>query len=252
MLPLMGSIIVSIAVWEMLGCIGTRKKLYCIIPSIAVGAAFPWLARYAEGQERFFVLAFFIFFIYIFFMLCAAVFSKGKLDAGEAAITSLMTVYITFGITAIILLRDLQFGKYIYLLAFLVPWMSDTFAYFVGISIGRHKLIPDVSPKKSVEGAIGGIVFGGLSVALYGFIIGQIFNVRPVYLDLILIGSVVSMISQFGDLIASLVKRKYGIKDYGKILPGHGGLLDRFDSIISTAPFLYILLTLVPFFKMFY
>ena len=147
-----------------------------------------------------------------------------------------------------VLLRRLNNGEYLYLLPFLGAWVSDSFAYFTGRLFGRHKLIPDVSPKKTVEGAIGGIVFSMAGFALFGFVVSLFADVTPNYPALILLGLPVSLVSIVGDLFMSLVKRRYDVKDYGRLFPGHGGVLDRFDSVLATATVLYLLCANTPFF----
>ena len=113
--------------------------------------------------------------------------------------------------------------------------------------LGKHKLIPAVSPKKTVEGAIGGVVFCVLATVLFGFIIEKFFNTfgiaRANYLVLIIAGIFASVVSQTGDLIMSVIKRHYGIKDYGKLFPGHGGVLDRFDSVLAVSLILAVICT---------
>jgi len=114
---------------------------------------------------------------------------------------------------------------------------------------GKHKLIPEVSPKKTVEGSIGGIIFAAIAFVLYAVIIWKM-NESAEMPNLIVFaaaGAIVSVISQIGDLSASVIKRRFGVKDYGFLFPGHGGVLDRFDSVLLTAPVLYIL-TCLPFF----
>lgn len=143
-------------------------------------------------------------------------------------------------------------------LAFSCSWFTDTFAYIVGVKFGKHKMAPVISPKKSVEGAIGGVVItAALNVLLlYFFTIGcknlydyTIFGESAIkYLYIIPISMVLSLVSMLGDLSASVIKRNYGIKDYGKLIPGHGGIMDRFDSCIFVAPTLYCILSLVEFF----
>lgn len=127
-------------------------------------------------------------------------------------------------------------------LVFLIAWGSDTFAYFTGYFLGKRKLCPTISPKKTVEGAIGG--------ALGAMIISGIFGYYFLYDHLLLVmamGLLGSIISVLGDLTASIIKRTVGIKDYGNIMPGHGGVLDRFDSILFTAPFVYYFMALLAF-----
>ena len=139
-----------------------------------------------------------------------------------------------------VLLRYLTNGAYLFLLPFIGAWVCDTFAYFTGRFFGKHKLAPAISPKKTVEGSIGGIVFAVAVFAIYGAILSAR-GLTPNYLALCLAGFFVSILSQIGDLALSLVKRECGIKDYGRLFPGHGGVLDRFDSVIATAPIILIL-----------
>lgn len=141
-------------------------------------------------------------------------------------------------------------GFYICLLAFIAPWVTDTFAYFCGRLFGRHKLIPSVSPNKTVEGSIGGSVFCSAACALYGYIMSGYVSGLPHFWYFAVLGLLVSVVSQIGDLIFSLIKRRYGIKDYGFVFPGHGGVLDRFDSIIATAPLILIVCEALMYFKM--
>ena len=116
---------------------------------------------------------------------------------------------------------------------YLVAFLTDTFAYFTGYLFGKHKLIPKVSPKKTVEGSIGGIIGSTVGCIIFGYL----FNLDMT--AMVIIGSIGSIVAQFGDLFASSIKRYVGIKDYGKLIPGHGGVLDRFDSVILVAPFVY-------------
>ena len=150
-----------------------------------------------------------------------------------------------------ILLRDIPVtGKFIYLIPFVFGWVTDTFAYFVGRFLGKHKLIPAVSPKKTVEGAIGGAVGCALVAILYGFVIGQCFDtVQPNYVVLAIAGVIIAVVSQLGDFAMSAIKRQYGIKDYGKLLPGHGGLLDRFDSCMAVTIVLAMIQAYFPLFE---
>lgn len=142
--------------------------------------------------------------------------------------------------------RCLENGAAIVWLIFISSWMCDTSAYAVGMLIGKHKMAPRLSPKKSVEGGIGGIVGAALLGCLYGWIlknmgimVGKSSFVYP------LLAGAGGMISQIGDLAASAIKRNYDIKDYGHLIPGHGGILDRFDSVIFTAPIIYYLAVLL-------
>ena len=139
-------------------------------------------------------------------------------------------------------------GKYLVWFIFLCSWGSDTCAYAVGVLIGKHKMTPKLSPKKSVEGAIGGIVGATLLFALYVYLIEQRFGLAHFGISVAgaaVLGAVGALVSMVGDLAASAIKRDYGIKDYGKLIPGHGGIMDRFDSVIVTAPLIFIGLSLM-------
>jgi phosphatidate cytidylyltransferase len=213
---------------------------YALVPAVIFAGVMPVITRYSSGIN-FYRNIFVLFFTYMFTILSVAVFMIKTYPVADAAFEIVMTLYISYGFSSIVLLRDMQYGEYVFLIAFLVPWMSDAGAYFIGCNFGRHKLNPAVSPKKTVEGAIGGIMTGTLSVLIYGLVIDLLFDLNAEYGWLAFAGFVISVVSQCGDLIASLIKRHYNVKDYGNIFPGHGGVLDRFDSVIAAAPFLYIL-----------
>jgi len=139
-------------------------------------------------------------------------------------------------------------GLYIWLVV-LGAFMTDTFAYFTGVFLGKHKLCPEISPKKTVEGAIGGIVGCGLSFIVYGIILEKCFNLDVNYVNIFILGMIASVVSMIGDLSASIIKRHFGIKDYGNLIPGHGGILDRCDSLIMVAPVVYYFIILIGIIK---
>ena len=151
-------------------------------------------------------------------------------------------LYLPMMLSYVYQIRVAEDGLYSLWLIFLCSWGCDTCAYCVGMLFGKRKLAPVLSPKKSIEGAIGGVAGAALLGAIYGMVVsGKVaMNNAPVYFAIIC--AVGAVISQFGDLIASGIMRQHGIKDYGKLIPGHGGVLDRFDSVIFTAPMIYALL----------
>lgn len=254
-LPIALAFFSALGVWEMLGCIGLRDRLSVLIPSLLVASAIPFAARYitkSVGKTSYTIaISGVILFIYMYYMLCNSVTSKGKLSILDTSLVFLTTLYITIGFTSIVLLRDLPHGHLLILLVFIGAWVTDGAAYFVGRAFGKHKLIPDVSPKKTVEGAIGGSVFCAISFIIFGIAAGKITTYSANIIEIAAAGIVISVISQFGDLIASLIKRHYGIKDYGKLFPGHGGVMDRFDSIIAIAPFLLMICAYPEIFSLF-
>lgn len=249
--PAIMSFAAVMGVYEMLKCL-KEKSLFVGIPSYIIAVALPICARYYGDEQAFFNFAHKIFVAYLFYLVVIAVFSKGKKNITDMAMIYLTISFIINGLSSIILLRDYENGEYIYLLVFLLPWISDSFAYFTGYFLGKHKLIPDVSPKKTVEGAIGGVIGCTLTLVLYGFVMSLIFvDLNANYIALVCVGIVLSVVSQCGDLMFSLIKRKYGIKDYGKLMPGHGGILDRFDSVIVSAPFVLMMFDMSGIFRLF-
>lgn len=152
--------------------------------------------------------------------------------------------YVPVMISFIYHTRCLEDGLYIVWLIFLSSWFCDVFAYITGMLFGKHRLAPVLSPKKSVEGAIGGIVIPAVCAVLYAYLIGKYTgHVIPVVTAAVLT-AVGAFVSQIGDLGASAIKRNHDIKDYGNLIPGHGGILDRFDSVIFTAPMIYFIAVL--------
>lgn len=158
----------------------------------------------------------------------------------SSAITIVGYVYIINFFTLLALIRDLENGNRLILLVFIIAWFSDTFAYYFGCYLGKgrfqKKLCPEISPKKTVVGFYGGIIGSITGVMLWANLIVKLDS--PWY-ELILFGILAGVISQIGDLVASLIKRHIGVKDYGNIIPGHGGILDRFDSILFITPIVY-------------
>ena len=154
-------------------------------------------------------------------------------------------LYAPVMLSFIYLTREQEAGKYIVWLILISSWGCDTCAYVVGMLIGKKKIFPVLSPKKSLEGCIGGVVGAGLIAALYAiFAVENVFPDKQVTIVITVICMVGAVMSQVGDLAASAIKRNHEIKDYGKLIPGHGGIMDRFDSVIVTAPMIYFLTVL--------
>jgi phosphatidate cytidylyltransferase len=157
----------------------------------------------------------------------------------DLAVTLLGIVYISVIGSQLLLIRMGANGQYFIWLVFVIAWLGDTFAYFIGINFGKNKLCPDISPKKSVEGAIGGLMGSIIGSLAFGYMIGRITGTGYQWIHYLILGTVGGIFAQLGDLSASLIKRATGVKDFGFIIPGHGGILDRFDSILFTAPIVY-------------
>ncbi len=169
---------------------------------------------------RLFILDLFVCFLPLI------VLDKKEYDAEDALVLVAVTMFLGIAFSFLITIRRMDLLYLLYVL--IVTIMSDTFAHFFGTKIGRHKLCPEVSPNKTVEGMIGGVAFGTF--------IGTVFFITFINTDIniYLIGVItlaLSIIAEFGDLVFSAIKRRYGVKDYGNIMPGHGGVLDRLDSL---------------------
>lgn len=166
-----------------------------------------------------------------------------KFSAEQIMAAYFCVLYAPVMFSFIYRIRVTEYGIYLVWMVFVASWISDTFAYFTGMLLGRHKLAPVLSPKKSIEGSIGGVIGSSLAGALFGYVfstkVGQDINLIVVCAVL---GALGSVISQIGDLAASAIKRNHDIKDYGNLIPGHGGIMDRFDSVIVTAPIIYFLI----------
>ncbi len=258
--PIAISILSAFGVYEMSKCLGYDKNFTLTFPMYFIAISFPML-RYILSSNRIFLaismLA--IFGILIYYLVYALIKNsrkiideREKISYSYISIRDVLTlftlnIYVIGCFCSIYMLRTGKDGEYIYILAFLGAWVCDTFAYFVGILFGKHKLIPAISPKKTIEGSIGGITFTIAAFALYAYIVNSFFGANLNYLKLCILGLVISIVSQIGDLIASVIKRQYNIKDYGAIFPGHGGVLDRFDSVMLTAPVLFVLNMLLAF-----
>ena len=232
-----------IAVFEMLRCLGLSRVWALSLPTYAVAAAVPFLIRLADRSQSL-RLASMLAVCAVLYLMGVSVFTHGKITFAQLGEALLACLYIIFGFNAIVYLRDLVGGEYIYLLVFIGAWVTDTFAYFSGVLFGKHKLIPQVSPKKTVEGSIGGTLFCILGFVLFGVILNSFFSFHADYLALCVSGLFVAIVSQIGDLCMSVIKRERGIKDYGNLFPGHGGMMDRFDSILAVASVLAIICSL--------
>jgi len=173
------------------------------------------------------------------------VFGFSKYQANQVMDTYFSLIYAPVMLSFVFLTRQLENGIYFVWMIFISSWISDTCAYLVGVMIGKHKLAPVLSPKKSIEGAVGGIAGAAIVGALFGAYLDRVLYLEGFAVILAVVGGVGSVISQVGDLAASAIKRNHDIKDYGKLIPGHGGIMDRFDSVIFTAPITYFLIIML-------
>ncbi len=225
-----------IGLFELYRVFHIEKSLLGMVGYLAVLTYYINLGIPFIPEKEIFVLGFLILTMAVYVLK----FPEYKADQVFAGFTGVF--YVAVMLSCIYQTRIMAAGAYIVWLIFLASWGSDTCAYCVGVLIGKHKMAPKLSPKKSVEGAIGGVLGAALLTVLYGWIFrGQMNLSIEDIIILAVICAIGAMISMIGDLAASAVKRNYDIKDYGKLIPGHGGILDRFDSVIFTAPILYYL-----------
>lgn len=196
-----------------------------------LGAVLYYIAMKADfgnyGTMAIIISMILILFVYVF--------GYPKYHAEQVMAAFFGVVYVAVMLSFIYLTRSLPDGKFLVWLIFLCSWGCDTCAYCVGMLIGKHKMAPVLSPKKSIEGAVGGVVGAALLGVIYAA------ATQGKMAEYALICAVGALISMVGDLAASAIKRNQNIKDYGKLIPGHGGILDRFDSVIITAPVIYYL-----------
>ena len=196
-----------------------------------LGAVLYYIAMKADfgnyGTMAIIISMILILFVYVF--------GYPKYRAEQVMAAFFGVIYVAVMLSFIYLTRSLPDGKFLVWLIFLCSWGCDTCAYCVGMLIGKHKMAPVLSPKKSIEGAVGGVVGAALLGVIYAA------ATQGKMAEYALICAVGALISMVGDLAASAIKRNQNIKDYGKLIPGHGGILDRFDSVIITAPVIYYL-----------
>ncbi len=162
------------------------------------------------------------------------------------AVTFVAGVVLPFCLSALVQMHSWTNGRAYSLLPFVIAFMSDTGAYFTGLAFGKHKLAPVISPKKTVEGVFGGMLGAVLGVVIYCFVLKWLYGFEIRFLYIPVYGILGSAAAVFGDLCFSAVKRQTGIKDYGNLIPGHGGILDRFDSMIVVAPLVELLMIFIP------
>ena len=167
-----------------------------------------------------------------------------KYNIKDIAITFFGICYIVIFLMYIPIIREMANGRILIWFIFIAAWGTDMFAYFTGKKFGKHKFTK-VSPNKSIEGCIGGTVGAILCMVIYAVVCNNVWNMNINYIYIAIVGLVLSLVGQIGDLAASSIKRYTGIKDFSNLIPGHGGILDRIDSVIFIAPFAYFLLMLI-------
>lgn len=226
-----------IGLYEMYKAVGIGKRKITILGYIATVILFVMIKL--TGYEH---LGMFIV-LYMLSIMVVYVFAFPAYKAGDIVMSIFGVIYVCVLMSFVYSLRAGENGIYTVWLVFICAWGCDTCAYLAGVTLGKHKMAPVLSPKKSIEGAIGGVLGAAALGALYGlFVDGKLTGITNPVLVFAIVGAIGALVSMVGDLAASAIKRNFDIKDYGKLIPGHGGILDRFDSILFTAPIVYYFL----------
>ena len=219
---------------------GNKKLLYTAIAGTLCMVGIPCL-----GANLFTP----VLYIYIVALFVIYMSNMEKMELKEVAQTFFLSAYVAFFFGHIIHVRNMENGHLLIWLVLIGAFVTDTAALFAGKYFGKHKLAPKLSPKKTIEGSIGGTLGSVLATLIFCLVCKLGFGLEVNYGWAVLTGFGAAIISQVGDLSASCIKRQFGIKDYGKLMPGHGGVMDRFDSILFVAPFVYYMLLINPIFK---
>lgn len=241
-----------IGAYEMLWRTGILKHKRILVYTALCAAAtvmWSWLRACAIVSEQTLwatmLLGLFVFFTLLF---CELLAGHAKVPFSAVCVALFSGLVYPFLIGSLVRLRGMDGGEFYILVAFLLSMVADSGAYFVGRALGKHKLAPVISPKKTVEGAIGGVVVNILAMLGYTLLLNKCFGFTQVnYLYAAIYGVLGALASMVGDLTLSVVKRQVGLKDYGNLIPGHGGILDRFDSTMVVAPLAEVLMLLIPF-----
>ena len=242
----------ALAVFEDIKALELSDRWYITVPSMTAAV----LVQFCEFQQA----NIFIYSAFTACIFCALLRHHREITFKEMAVVYSMVVLIPLALQTIVLVRTLsdQHGMFYALVCVFSAWIPDAGAFIAGKLFGKHKLCPEISPKKTVEGAIGGLLGGVIGMTVFKLVADSMAHTLTVYPPIEMaagpqiswgavfaLGIIGSTISQIGDLSFSVIKREFGVKDYGNLLPGHGGILDRFDSVTFVAPFVWLALQLL-------
>ena len=226
----------GVAAWELMNCVSAKRHgVLCTAAILGAlfSAAYAYFKVYIGGE---------LVVVYVIAVFAYAVFRGGEVKFQQIMAALFAMFVVPYAFTSFLRLDALGFHRSTLLLPLLFSFASDTGAFFAGRALGKHKLAPRVSPHKTVEGAVGGLAGNALAALIFALVMDLGFHHTISYPPIIVTGVVCSVVAQLGDLSFSLIKREFGIKDYGHIFLEHGGVLDRFDSVIFVAPVLAALL----------
>ena len=249
MFPILINIMVSLAalvcIIELLTARGVIKNLKLSVPPMVFAVLFPILLSSVWWPI--------LTYLFVLAMFAVLIFWHDEIPFADVAFTFSTTALVLLGMGSIIILCDqnrTHTGFYV-TMSLVIPWVADAGAYFMGTFFGKHKLCPNISPKKTVEGAVGGVVFGIIGAAVDALVFQFLFYTQSGreeihYVNLIIVARLGALVSIVGDLCFSIIKRSCHVKDYGNVIPGHGGILDRCDSVIFAAPLLLVFVQYFP------
>ena len=244
-LAVMVAIISCVSAFELMRATGEAKSKRMYIWPMITAALIPLGTFFGFAELMLRICLTFLMLT----LFAEAIFTYGKekqVDFSSVLTGFFAGLIIPVCLSALVSLRVVENGGLLILMAFIITAVSDTGGYFGGMFFGKHKGVIKASPNKSLEGFIGSMVLGILGILIFGAIVSAVYKVSVNYAVLILYAVLGNVTTQIGDLAFSVVKRQHGIKDYGNLMPGHGGMLDRFDSIIFTAPLVYMLVKHIP------
>ena len=236
------ALVCALGVYELLYSTGIVRHPRLLIYTAVSAAIVPFWCYFDMNDH--WLLAAVLVFISLMFM--EVMISRLKLGFDKICVCFFSAFVIPYLLSSLVRIIDMELGRYVIIVPFIMAFMSDSGAYFIGVAFGKHKLAPLISPKKSVEGVFGGILGAVAGMLIYGLIIQFGFRLNVSYGYALVYAILGALISVFGDLCLSTIKRQVGIKDFGSLMPGHGGVLDRFDSVIFAAPLAELLLDLIP------
>ena len=236
------SVMVSLAAEELLKTTGLVDNAHLLGAAVVMAINVVWWCFYGM------IYAWALGVLLVFVVICFAQMlrTNGQLPFNQVAITFVAGILIPFLLSALVRIRIMENGVFFIAAPFVMAFLPDTGAYLIGCAFGKHKLCPNISPKKTVEGLFGGFLGGIVGMVAYGLVLQYFFGFTVNYLFAVIYGVLGAGFATFGDLMFSVIKRQTGIKDYGKLLPGHGGILDRFDSVTIVAPLAEVLLLILP------
>ena len=232
----------AVAVYELLYRTGLVKKPGLVVISAVMAFVIAIWSFYGA------VHAWFVLMVLAFFLVLIGQMMRDhvKIRFDTLCMCFLGGLGVPYLMSAVVRILAMNLGRYVILIPFFIACVCDAGAYFIGVKFGKHKLAPVVSPNKTIEGALGGLVTGVLAMLLYTLVLDIFFKLDVRYGAAAVYGLLGCLVGELGDLCFSVIKRQTGIKDYGNLIPGHGGVLDRFDSILAVAPLVEALLLLWP------